>query len=58
MAQFIVVSSIGEGTDFNKDVCMFCSDFFNEKRPPVTSAITNAQCSSDWIDITPVQSWY
>ena len=39
MAEFIVGSSIGEGTDFNKGVCMFCSDFFDEKHPSVTPDI-------------------
>ena len=45
MAEFIVGSSIGEVTDLNKGVCMFCSNFFDEKHPSVSPDIKNARCS-------------
>ena len=45
MAEFILGSFIGKETDFNKAVCVFCSDFFDEKHLSVNPDIKNAGCS-------------
>lgn len=54
MAKFIVGSAIGEKIDFDNDVCVFCSDVFDEKHPSVTPDLKSwmqylMRRKQDWI---------